>query len=224
MFPGGVQAGVAKKITILTAIYGAYDALKPLPAQDYPDVDAICVTDDSGASGGGWRLVVEPRPGIHPNLAAKRPKMLPWAYTDADIAIWVDASYRVTSPGLAAWLADYPFAQYPHPARDCLFAEAAYSAGMPKYAGLPLAAQTDHYRAAGHPPGWGLWATGIIVRHRTDLIEAFGATWLAECERWGYQDQVSHPYALRTSGLRPAPLPGSHLQGPHLNYEGSQHH
>src|SRR5215471_14749227 len=121
MFPGWGQVVEGKKVAILTAIYGSYDSLKPLPAQDHPTCEAICVTDHPGASGEGWQIVVEPRPGIHPNLAAKRPKMLPWAYTDADIAIWIDASYRITSPGLATWAADYPFAQYPHPARDCLF-------------------------------------------------------------------------------------------------------
>lgn len=214
------------KVALITAIYDGYDTLKPLVPQDV-DVETICVTDDPNLRSEQWAIVCEPRPGVHPNLAAKRPKMLPWAYTDAEIIIWVDASIMVTSPGLARAMGDYlPLGQFAHPDRDCIYDEVAHSIPMPKYAGLPLRAQAEFYRAARHPDRWGLWATGLIARWRTPEIEAFGAAWLAECERWGFQDQVSEPPMLRAHGLAPVTIPGfvRAQQNPWVGYAASARH
>jgi hypothetical protein len=219
-------------VALITAIYDYYDELKPVLPQARVNVEWICVHDgnppDSEAAA-GWTLVHEPRPDVHPNRAAKHPKYRPWEYTDAPVSLWVDASFRVVSDRFAveatAGLADEePIAQFQHPWRDCLYAEAKESAGLAKYAGEPVLEQAESYRAAGHPEGWGLWATGVIARRHTEAVRKMGWLWLAETYRWSFQDQISQPFALRVKGLRPTAFPGSHLATPWLAYEGSGRH
>lgn len=217
-------------VAIITAITDGYDALKPVLAQQGVDVDWVCVTDgeplpDADAAQ-GWTLICELRRGRPAAREAKRPKFRPWEYTDASASIWIDASFRVVSDRFAVEalaLAD-PIAQFTHPWRSCLYDEAAASALLPKYAGEPLVEQAAHYRARGHPEQWGLWAAGVIVRRHTEMVRKLGEAWAHEVAVWSVQDQVSQPYALRTKGLRPAPLPGTHLANPWLNYEGSGRH
>lgn len=219
-------------IALITAIYDSYDELKPVLPQSGADVEWICVHDgnppDADAAQ-GWTLVYEPRPGVHPNRAAKHPKYEPWKYTDAPVSLWVDASFRVVSDrfaveATAGLTEEEPIAQFQHPWRDCLFAEAKESAGLAKYAGEPVLEQADAYSLAGHPEVWGLWATGVIARRHTDAVRELGARWLAETYEWSFQDQISQPYALRETGLRPAAFPGTHLATPWLAYEGSGRH
>ncbi|NUS83669.1 MAG: DUF616 domain-containing protein [Streptomyces sp.] len=220
-------------VAVLSAVYDGYDDLKAVLPQDGVEVDWVFVTDDPAMADvkefRGWRVVFEPRPGVHPNRAAKHPKYEPWKYTDAAVSLWVDASFRIVSSRFAveatAGLTDAePIAQFQHPWRDCLFAEARESAGLAKYAGEPVLEQAEDYRRAGHPEGWGLWATGVIGRRHTEAVRKMGWLWLAETYRWSFQDQVSQPFALREKGLRPMVWPGNHLATPWLAYEGSARH
>lgn len=216
---------------LLSAIYDHYDVLKPVCPQVGADVEWVLTTDDEALYRGdadprGWQIVYEPHPGLHPNRAAKHPKMLPAEYTAADQSVWLDASFAVVSPTFVAdvlAVAD-PVAQFIHPWRSCVFEEAVASAPIPKYVGEPILAQADTYCLAGHPPGWGLWATGVIARHHTPEVLQWGKTWLAEIERWSFQDQISHPYACRAHGIRPIGLPGTHLGNQWLAYQGSGRH
>lgn len=216
------------RVALVTAIYDSYDALKPVLPQTGADVEWICVTDTLPPAelAEGWTIVHEPRPGLHPNRAAKYPKYRPWEYTDAPASLWVDASFRVVSETFVAEALAYadPIAQFVHPWRDCLHAEARESAGLAKYEGEPSLEQAEHYRRLGHPEGWGLWATGVIARQHTDEVRYLGERWLAETYQWSFQDQISQPFVLREVGLRPAALPGTHLATPWLSYEGSGRH
>ncbi len=216
------------KVALVTAIYDSYDGLKPVLPQAGVDVEWIVVTDSVPPAelAEGWTIVHEPRPGVHPNRAAKHPKYRPWEYTDAEASIWVDASFRVVSEVFVAEALAYadPIAQFQHPWRDCLHAEATESGRLPKYAGEPSLEQAGHYAERGHPENWGLWATGVIARRHTDAVRELGMRWSAETDAWSFQDQISQPYALRETGLRPSALPGSHLATPWLAYEGSGRH
>lgn len=209
---------------LVTAIYDGYDELKPLP--ELGDVDAVCVTDTPDLAAEGWRIVYEPRQGLHPNRAAKIPKLCPWRYTAADQSVWIDAAYRVVDTDFvteAIKFAD-PIAQFVHPWRNCIYPEAEVSIQMGKYGSEPIHDQAFEYRTNGHPGAWGLWATGCIARLHTSKVIAFGNAWLSEIDRWSFQDQVSEPVALRSCGLYPSPLPGDHLTNPWLSYEASGRH
>jgi hypothetical protein len=220
------------QIAIITACYDRYDTIKPVMPQTGVDVEWICVHDDMDldpADAPGWRMVYQPRPGIHPNRAAKHPKCEPWNYTDAPVSLWVDASFRIVSDRFAleatAMLTDdEPIAQFVHPWRDCIYTETTASYDLPKYQGEPGLQQASAYREHGHPEHWGLWATGVMGRRHTEAVRKMGWLWLAEIYRWSFQDQISHPYALREHQLRPQALPGTHLANSWLQYEGSGRH
>lgn len=215
------------KIAIITAIYDGYDTLKPVPPQQHSDTEWICVTDKPIDDDSGWQVIVEPRPGQHPNVAAKRPKMLPWEYTDAHYSIWIDASFRVISDAFAhqAMQLARPIAQFSHPWRDCIYSEAEASKALAKYAGLAIDQQMRMYESCfAHPKHWGLWATGAIARMHCPEVRELGEKWLRDCQEWTYQDQLSQAVHLRALGLRPERFPGTHINNPWLSYEGSARH
>lgn len=213
---------------VITAVYGAYDTLKPVLPQDGLNVDWVCVTDDPTFRGAalGWRIVYRPAPRSHPNRAAKWPKLRPDVFTAAPASVWIDASFRVTSTSLVADTLEFadPIAQFAHPWRDCVYEEAQASALLAKYAGEPIAEQAGSYRGNDHPEHWGLWATGVIARRHTPQMREFGIRWAEEIDWWSFQDQVSEPLVLRELGLRPTNLPGTHFANNWLVYEGSGNH
>lgn len=215
--------------TILTANYDGYDVIKPIMQQSI-DVEWICVTDNPYLPNPyrGWRVVYEPRPHLHPNRAAKTPKMLPWLYTGTKTSIWIDASYVVISRNFAEEVLNYaqPIAQFEHPWRNCAYEELEESLLLEKYTDVKpqLQAQYDRLREHNHPSGWGLWATGVIARQHTPAVINMGFDWLNEIYSYSYQDQVSHPLVCKWNGLRPIDLPGTHLANEWLAYEGSGRH
>lgn len=216
------------KVSIITAIYDDYDTIKPVCHQYGVTVEWILVTDnppDLNAAE-GWAIIEEKRPEVHPNLAAKRPKMLPWEYTTFDNSIWIDASFQVTSEYFAIEAMRYanPIAQFVHPWREDAYDEAIESARLPKYHGLPVLEQVEHYKKLGFPENSGLWAAGVIVRQHTNVIKEFGKTWLEECYKWSFQDQISEPFVLWKHALYPNSLPGTHFSNKWLSYEGSGRH
>jgi len=198
------------KIAIISSVYGGYDQPAPMPEQDV-ESERVLVADRPYDDWLG-RVVVEPRPQLHPRLAAKVAKCRPDLYADADAYIWVDASFQVTTPDFASWAVSHLqqglIAQIVHPARTRIRDEAEVSAHMTKYAGLPVREQAAHYIAQGYPDGWGLWATGLIVYRGGSVMREFGDVWLREQLRWTYQDQLSEAPVLHALGLKPVPIGG----------------
>ena len=192
------------RVALVTACYGAYDPVRPLPEWHGFD-DAVCVTDDASIVGEGWRVHVEPR-DEHPRLAAKRPKMLPWLFTDCDAAVWLDASFEITDRGFAPWVREHlardEFVVWVHPEGRLDFAdEAAVCWDWAKYRDHPMREQVQTYLDDGMPRNWGLFACGSLGWVFTDRVKAFGERWYGEQVRWSIQDQVSLPYLLWDTGL-----------------------
>jgi hypothetical protein len=198
------------RIAVVTSVMGAYDQLVAPVPQDV-DCEWVLVADREYDCW-PWKTVVEPRPQLHPRLAAKVAKCRPDYYTDADVTVWVDGHVRITDPGFVSWavkgLGQAHIAQLRHPNRQSLTAEAALSATLPKYAGLPVREQAAHYLANGYPDSWGLWAAGIIARRTSTWTRGFGDAWLGEQVRWTVQDQLSEPCLLWWSKVTPATLDG----------------
>ena len=193
------------RVALITACYGAYDPVRSLPEGLGFD-DAVCVTDDAAIVGEGWRVHVEPR-DEHPRLAAKRPKMMPWLFTDCDAAVWLDASFEVVNPGFGGWVRDHlrfnDFVVWLHPeGRVDIRQEVEVCWFFDKYKDYPLREQLAHYVADGMPELWGLYAGGTVGWRFTDEAKDFGERWYGENVKWSIQDQVSLPYLLWDSGKR----------------------
>lgn len=198
------------RVALVSSLYGGYDQPCEPPIQDM-ECEFVLVTDRNYDIP-GWRVVVESRPSVHPRLAAKVAKCRPDLYADADVYIWMDASFHISSD-FVSWcvtsLGDALVAQIPHPERSRLVDEAQVSATMLKYQGLPVHAQVQHYLGLGYPDGWGLWATGLRVQKKSKSLEDLGDHWLREQMRWTYQDQLSQAPLFYWSGIRPIGLDGA---------------
>lgn len=200
-------------VAIVTACYGRFDDVQEQPEQDIP-VEWLCIVDDESVTvPAPWQRRVAALPGS-PRLAAKRVKCEPWRFTDADTIIWVDANTLITSPSFAreaVAASSGSLTAFTHPRRDCIYAEADASLGAEsqggKYADQPIREQVDRYRVDGHPRNAGLFACGTLVWHASPEARALGAAWLAECERWSIQDQLSLPVVARRLGVTPGVFP-----------------
>lgn len=186
-------------LTLITGIFGGYDLLRSLPASHGFD-EAICVTDDPNLTATGWAVVVEPK-ADHPRLAAKRPKMMPWLYTESGSSVWIDGAFEVRDGRFAAFarehLARHDFVVWQHPEdRDCLYQEADYCQDWPKYSSDPIRQQVRRYRNEFMPERFGLYAAGTVGMNHTGKAKCFGRAWWDECNRWSIQDQISLPYLL----------------------------
>lgn len=200
-------------IAVVTSCYGGYDEIVA-PSPQSVECEWIAVTDGEVAVPPPWVNIVEPRPHMHPRLAAKVAKCRPDLYTSATTTIWLDAAARIGPTSverLAGAVSLGAFGQFVHPDRRKISDEADVSATMDKYQGQPVREQVAHYLKGGHPDDFGLWATGCIVRNTGDyrsVHSSFGDAWLIEQMRWTYQDQLSHPWLVNMHSLLIVPLPG----------------
>jgi Protein of unknown function (DUF616) len=213
-------------VTVLSAAYGGYDIPWTQPEQDC-DVRWVMVTDGTIDVPAQWEHIVLPQPAVHPRLAAKVPKCLPWNYAapSDQAVIWIDASAQIMTADFVSTCVDVldggDVAQWVHPQRDCILPEADVSATMLKYQGLPVRAQAEHYIREGHPENYGLWATGCMVWSVASVASvAAGAEWLSEQYRWTYQDQLSWPTIVRRHNLDVRPLPGGLWDRTYLTFHG----
>ena len=209
-------------VAIITACYGHFDDVQAQPEQDIP-VDWVYVTDGPPAAPEPWETLVRSS-DESPRLAAKRVKCEPWRFTTADTIIWIDANTQITSSSFAREVISYMrdgLAVFRHPRRDCIYAEADASLGAEaqggKYADQPIRAQVDRYRIDGHPTRAGLFACGTVAWDAADeRVRELGAVWLAECERWSIQDQLSLPVVARRLGVTPGVFPFSQIRRGYL--------
>ena len=195
-------------IAVVTATLGAYDTLRPIPAQTVP-CEAFAVIDGDAD---GWQVLPAPGPHAHPRMRAKVPKCRPDLYAHAGLHIWIDGSFQVLEPDFVRWcvdsLGDGDLGMIRHPDRQSILAEAEVSAGMPKYQGQQVREQAADYVRRGYEDRFGMWATGLIVSRPTARVKALGDAWLREQLRWTYQDQISLPPLLEEFGIVPVDLPG----------------
>lgn len=202
------------KVAILSALYGPYEWPKSVP----PDlgVPALMMTDDPVLEAPGWTVHAHQLNGLsvwsdpaatvpmmkhkfwkcHPHLAFHCAGL-----DEPDVIIWLDASMTITVDGFVdkclAALGDDDWAVTPHPWRSCVYDEATFSGHLLRYDKPSLDAQADFYRSIGHPPHWGLFATGASIRHVNDITEEIGEQWWHECVTRTHQDQVSLPVLFR---------------------------
>ena len=210
-------------VALVTAIYGDYDVLQPLPDSHGFD-RAVCVTDNPHLEAKGWEIIHLPS-DLEPILAAKYPRMLPFDFVTTDLAVWVDGSFRVKDRGWRDFCVEsvegVDIVAWPHPeARNCLYQEAEYCQDWPRYARYDIRGQVADYRAQGMPEGFGLWASGCLVWRNTETARNFGNAWLYQMERWSIQDQISFPYLLWAMKPTFRAFPAHEFLNPYIDYVG----
>lgn len=90
-----------KNITVLTSIFGNYDMLRE-PLIIYPNVDYICITDNSNLKSNNWNIIVNPI-NIDSTWSARKKtyyvRYHPFEFCkfDSDYCFWVDASIQLNT-------------------------------------------------------------------------------------------------------------------------------
>jgi hypothetical protein len=214
--PGVVQCErVEPVITVLSAIYGAYDEPIAPPVQDIP-VRWVMVTDGQVTPPEPWEHIIEPRPDLQPRMASRFPKCLALHYGDGGPVLWLDGCATIQTEtfvsDMIASLADGDVAMWTHPHRYSISHEALAASGLNKYHGQPLHEQVRQYLMAGHPDDYGLWACTSMLWAPHVPLEV-GAAWWVEQQEWGDMDQLAWPVIVRRFGLDVRPFPGSLYDG-----------
>lgn len=124
---------------------------------------------------------------------------------EADVSIWIDGNMRIEMPGLE-WVArnlealgDDDWSLMTHPWRSCVYDEQTYTAAVcwGRYSVEAMTRQIAAIEAAGHPRGWGLFASGHMVRRHTETVREICEDWWDDNVRWSHQDQLSLPFLIR---------------------------
>ena len=208
------------RVALITGCYGSYDPVRPLPEWHGFD-DAVCVTDTPEVVGEGWRLDHKPS-NEEPRLAAKRPKMMPWLYTDCDAAVWMDASFEIVGEGFSDWTRSHlsfnDFVVWMHPeGRTDIRQEVDVCWSFPKYERYPLREQLAHYVDLGMPRHWGLFAAGTVGWVFNEETRGLGERWFQEQVEWSIQDQISLPFLLWDTGKKFGVWQANEYQNPYLH-------
>jgi len=198
------------QVEVYSAIYGAYDSVKQAPygVTSWMYTDSQRIVDEAYALGWLPRLVphgiatLKGSPAVTgPMLAHKWWKTHPHlACPNADISLWLDGSMLVTREDYVELclkaLGEDDWACVPHPARNCIYPEATFSATLARYDAASIHAQVRNYERF-HPANFGLIATGANVRRHTAEVIKVCEQWWVECINWSHQDQLSLPVLLR---------------------------
>lgn len=194
-------------VAVYTGVFGGYDALHA-PRERQPGVQYVCFTDNPRLKSTAWGIRYCP-PSGDPMLQAKRMKVLAHEMVDCDLSIWIDGNIELVSLNGVIEACKRDLALAPHPERDCIYAEAEHCRMARRGDPKRIEAAVSRYRAEGHPPAFGLWMGGIVVRKHTAAVARFNQAWWREIESGTTRDQISLPVVLRRLGLSVDSLPGS---------------
>lgn len=200
-----------KSIGVITAIFGNYDEVPPVP-NGFDK--AILVTDSPIYS--DWQNIILKVP-INPILSAKLPKFRPDIFISTDSSVWIDANFRdpenLLSNASRHLLEESDLALCRHPTRNSIFDEIKASEIKFKYKGIDFLDQFRQYEKDGFTDNKGLWAGGIIARNHTRHNELLGNEWLLQNIIWNTQDQISLPYILHKFKVTPTIYPDDLYKG-----------
>ena len=199
-------------VSVITALFGDYDWVPPVPNGFS---EAILVSDVPIAS--RWsNVVLDTR--CDSFLSAKLPKFRPDLFCTTGSSVWIDANIHDPKDWLfqesANMLANHDIALFRHPNRETIKSEIKESQKFQKYNTSPLKNQYGEYQDAGFQDDAGLWACGLIARHHTDENSDFGNAWFIENARWSIQDQISFSYLAWKRGLEIGVFKGNLWKSP----------
>jgi hypothetical protein len=189
-------------ITVLTSITAGKDHLR----DDHCTGGAIFI---AYVSADHQSEVWEQRPAYDRFRSARRnsraPKILSHQFCDTEYSIWLDGNValRVDPVRLVEiWLADYDFATFRHPERNCIYEEAAncieYGADEPDI----IKRQVGKYANEGYERNVGLAEANVIIRRHSNHVIEFNNAWWSEYCVHCVRDQLSFMYVAKKTGLR----------------------
>jgi len=201
-----LQLKTGNRKVVYTAITGGLDQLKE-PEYVSDGVDYICLTDDSSVRSAQWKVVYIEFYYRDPRRLAKVFKLLPHKFLAAyEQSVWIDGNMTLVGPieQILMQFVDNRFdiAFFQHPARNCLYSEAAACLRWGKDRRDIIDAQIKRYLKTGYPKNNGLIMGGVIFRsHNIDTVKKVMEMWWSEVDENSVRDQLSFNYcahALKT--------------------------
>lgn len=195
-----------KDITVVTAIAGNKDTLKPQP--EYKGVEYVAFVEGD-LKDSQWKTRKVCDKFAKPVMNAKIHKILTHKYVDTPYIVWVDGSITLKKDPreLVKLMGDRDYAFFKHPGRDCLYEEAAECVNYGKGDVSEMAEQLKEYAKAGVPEHMGLCEMTCFIRKNTPKANKAFERWWTEITRYSSRDQISFPVAFK--GERWATIPGS---------------
>ena len=204
------------KLAIVTAIFGDYDDLHELP-EDHGFDEAICLTDNPNMRSKTWDIRLEQK-SDNPRLLAKRPKMQPQRYVEADAWVWVDGQIQ-TKKGFSEFARSQigeQVAAFQHPERACIYEEAEVVKSRNLARREVINHQMALYKKAGMPERFGLWECAVLVWPKSGL--ELGRLWLQEVRRQSLRDQLALPFLSWSRGIKVETLEGHSRSNPFTHW------
>lgn len=203
---GNQQKHIDVDVTVYTAIFGAYDTLKPV---EWSDTRFVCFTDQD-IEIDGWNIERVARQFNDPQREARMYKILSHQWIDARYSIWQDGSGKLgISPSeIIELLGDRDIAVFAHPSRKCIYDEAQVVIATGKAVPAAVHSQIYKYLDSDYPRGNGLVATGLVVRRHTPEMVRLNNAWWSEVMRHTNRDQLSFNYVAWLLEMEYGIIPG----------------
>ena len=181
---------------IYTAIFGDYDALRPVA---WPG-RFVCFTDKTIQVDGWETIVVPERRFSGPMREARMFKLLAhqW-FPEVEMSLWLDGNVEllVAPEQIFAFLQDADIAMCRHPTSKTLADEAALIIRLGKADAGQVERQLARYDAS-----LAVGATAWLVRRHTEAAKALNEMWWSELTAHTLRDQLSLPCCLEHLGIK----------------------
>lgn len=196
------------KVAVISAIFGKSDNLKEFPEQKLSDGIELSVHRFTEKN------VLVPRSDLIPRLRAKYFKCIPHHLIDANVFIWMDGSFQITSPTfvtqMLSYLRGHDVAVLKHPDRNSIVDELHFMQRLMKqgnkyllqrYGTEKCQEQVSHYLSQGFSDSVGLFSCGLFARVNTPEVNQAFDRWWIENTVWTIQDQLSFPFVVEKYNL-----------------------
>lgn len=194
-----------KDITVVTAITGGKDTLKPQP--EYKGVEYVAFMDED-VKDSQWKVRKACDKFVKPVMNAKIHKILTHKYVDTPYIVWQDGSQILLKDPheLVELMGDKDFAFFKHPHRNGVYEEADACIQLSKGKVEEIGEQVKEYAKQGFPEKTGLCEMTCFVRKNNPKANAAFERWWTEVSRYSNRDQISFPVAFQ--GEKWATIPG----------------
>ena len=195
-----------KDITVVTAITGDRDDLKPQP--DYPGVEYVAFTDKD-IKDEQWKVRKACNKFSDSVMNAKIHKLLTHKYVKTPYVLWMDGTMTLKKDPheLIKLMGNKDLAVFKHPGRECLYDEADACVQLGKGKIEEIAEQCQEYIKDEVPFKLGLSEMTAFIRKTDKKINDLFEKWWVEVCRYSNRDQISFPKVFQ--GVKKAVIPGS---------------
>jgi hypothetical protein len=179
-----------------------------------PGVDFVFITDDLCSTPDGWQIIKTKFFYRDPRRTAKLFKLLPHLFFKGyEISVWIDANRLLKSDIISLAtnsMESNLIAIFAHNKRKDILEEAKECIKRGKDDKSIINNQIKSYMLYEGIKRWGLYSGSFIIRkHNDEKIISLMAKWWKEIELNSVRDQLSLPFVISQSGLKPFIIPGN---------------